>query len=165
VEREAASVADPIHRFDSGWEDEMFQDLRYGARTLLKDKAFTTIAVLTLALGIAANTAIFSLVDVVLIKSLPVKDPERLVALDSFNQRGEQRNFSHPLFEQLRARTTVFSGIFAASDWTTGIEMGDPASGNRTERAEMQFVSGEYFQVLGVNAVVGRMLTAADDQT
>src|ERR671922_1991635 len=83
------------------WEDEMIQDVRFGVRMLLKHKGFTAVAVLTLALGIGANTAIFSLVDAVLIKMLPVKSPEELVALDPFNQRGERGNFSYPMFEQL----------------------------------------------------------------
>jgi predicted permease len=146
-------------------EDEMFQDLRFGMRLLLKNPGFTAVAVLSLALGIGANTAIFSLVDAVLLKLLPVRNPEQLVALDSFSQRGEHRNFSHPLFEQLRARTSVFSGLFAAVDGTSRMEMDGPESGGQTEQAEVQLVSGEYFQVLGVNAVVGRMLTAEDDQT
>ena len=99
-------------------EDEVFQDLRYGVRMLIKHKGFTLVAVLSLALGIGANTAIFSLVDVVRSSCCRSKNPEQLIALDSFNLRGEQRNFSRPMFEQLRARTPVFSGIFAASDWT-----------------------------------------------
>ena len=164
IRRSTSAFWDAVWLQTYRWEDEMFQDIRYGARSLLKDKAFTTLAVLTLALGIGANTAIFSLVDVVLLKQLPVKDPERLIALDSFNQRDEQHNFSHPIFEQLRSRTPVFSGIFAASDWTTGLEMTTASSG-QPERPEVQFVSGEYFEVLGVNAVVGRALNAEDDLT
>jgi predicted permease len=146
-------------------EDEMFQDLRFGIRLLLKNPGFTAVAVLSLALGIGANTAIFSLVDAVLLKLLPVRSPEQLVALDSFNDRGEQRGFSHPVFEQLRARTSVFSGLFAANEGTARMEIVGPESGGQAEQAEVQLVSGEYFQVLGVNAVVGRTLTAADDQT
>ena len=147
------------------WEDAMIQDLRFGLRMLLKNPGFTAVAVLSLALGIGANTAIFSLVDAVLLKVLPVKSPEQLIALDSFNQRGEQRNFSHPVFEQLRAHTPVFSGIFAATDGTDRMEMTGPESGSQMEQAEVQLVSGEYFQVLAVNAVIGRVLTVVDDQT
>jgi len=146
-------------------EDEMFQDLRFGIRLLLKNPGFSAVAVLSLALGIGANTAIFSLVDAVLLKLLPVKNPEQVVALDSFSQRGERRNFSHPLFERLRARTFVFSGIFAANDGTARMELAGPESDGQTEQAEVQLVSGEYFQALGVDAVAGRTLTPADDQT
>ena len=147
------------------WEDEMFQDLRFGARMLLKHKGFTFVAVLSLALGIGANTAIFSLVDAVLLKLLPVKNPQELVALDSFNHRGEQRNFSHPVFTSLRMNTQAFSGIFAAVDGTTTMEVTGPELSLQPENADVQLVSGEYFQVLGVEAVVGRAITSADDQS
>src|SRR5262245_38455184 len=143
----------------------IWQDLRFGIRLLWKNRVFTAVAALSLALGIGANTAIFSLVDAVLLKSLPVKSPEQLVLLDAFNQRGERRNFSYQVFEQLRARTPFFSGVLAAIDGTNRMEVDDPGSGGRTEQAEVQLVSGEYFQVLGVNAAVGRMLTNADNQT
>jgi len=146
-------------------EDEMFQDLRFGIRLLWKNPGFTAVAALSLALGIGANTAIFSLVDAVLLKTLPVKSTEQLVLLDAFNQRGERRNFSYQVFEQLRVRTQFFSGVLAALDGTSRMEVSDPGSGAWTEQAEVQLVSGEYFQVLGVNAVVGRTLTAADNQT
>jgi putative ABC transport system permease protein len=142
----------------------MFQDLRFGIRLLWKNPGFTAVAALSLALGIGANTAIFSLVDAVLLKRLPVKSPDQLVLLDAFNQRGERRNFSFQVFEQLRARTQFFSGVLA-SPGTNRMEMADPGSGGRTEQAEVQLVSGEYFQVLGVNAVIGRTLTIADNQT
>ena len=143
----------------------IWQDLRFGIRLLWKNPGFTAVAALSLALGIGANTAIFSLVDAVLLKMLPVKSPEQLVLLDAFNQRGERRNFSYQVFEQLRARTQFFSGVLAAIDGTNRMEVDDPGSGGRTEQAEVQLVSGEYFQVLGVNAAVGRMLTNADNQT
>jgi predicted permease len=147
------------------WEDAMIQDLRFGLRMLLKHKGFTLVAVLSLALGIGANTAIFTIVDAVLLKLLPVKNPEQLVALDSFNNRGEQRNFSHPVFTNLRANTSVFSGMFAAEDGTTTMEVAGPESGLQPEDAEVQLVSGECFQVLGVEPVLGRALTSADDQS
>src|SRR5262245_24819694 len=96
--------------------EELLQDLRYGLRTLRKTPVFSSVAVLTLALGIGANTAIFSLVDPILIKSLPVKNPEGLVILKTVNQRGEDGiELSYPLFEQLRARTQIFSGVIATN--------------------------------------------------
>ena len=81
------------------------QDLRFAIRVLRRSPVYTTVVVLTLAIGIGANTAIFSLVDAVLIKLLPVNNPEQLVAIDTFSQRGERTNFSYPLFEHLRDRT------------------------------------------------------------
>ena len=144
----------------------MFQDLRFGIRLLWKNPGFTTVAALSLALGIGANTAIFSLVDAVLLKMLPVKSPEQLVALEGFNERGERNEiFSYPLFERLRDRSRVFTGVLAAEDDTNRVEMVGPEPGGRTEQAVVQLVSGEYFQVLGVNAVAGRLLTMADNQT
>src|SRR5262249_43691183 len=145
--------------------EDLIQDLRYGLRTLRKSPGFTAVAALSLALGIGANMAIFSLVDAVLLKMLPVKSPEQLVAIESFNQRGERSKiFSYPIFEQLRDRSQVFTGVLAAEDDTNSVEMVGPEPGGRTEQAEVQLVSGEYFQVLGVRAVAGRLLTAADNQ-
>ena len=144
-------------------EDEIVQDIRFALRHLLKNPAFTCVAVLSLALGIGANTAIFSLVDAVMVKMLPVRHPEQLVALDSFTQRAQQRNFSYPLFKYLRDRKSSFSGVLAASDGTSRMAMKMPSS-EATEQVEVQMVSGEYFQVLGVDAFVGRLLTADDEQ-
>jgi predicted permease len=145
------------------WIEDLVQDVRYGLRTLRKSPGFAAIATLSLALGIGANTAIFSLVDAVFLKLLPVKNPEQLVTLDSFNQRGERFNLSYPMFERLRDRPQVFTGVLAAQDGVARMEMVE--SPNRTEQAEVQLVSGAYFQVLGVNAVIGRTLTPADDRT
>lgn len=121
--RSTSAFWDALWLLPKRWEDEIVQDLRFGLRLLLKNRSFTVVAVLSLALGIGANTAIFSLVDAVLIKSLPVKSPEQLVAFDCQNNRGEQRNFSHPAFKELRSRTPGFSGIFAAMDGTSRLEM------------------------------------------
>src|SRR5262249_48361771 len=82
-------------------EEEMIQDLRYGVRMLLKSKGFTAVAAMTLALGIGANTAIFSVMNALLLRSLPVKDPEELVLLASVNRNGPDYIFSYPLYELL----------------------------------------------------------------
>jgi len=147
------------------WLETLWQDLRYGLRSLRKSPGFTTMAVLSLALGIGANTAIFSVVDAVLLKMLPVKEPERLVALDPFvpviNARGERYNFSYPLFKEVRDRGLSFSGVFAVLDGTRTMDLIKPGAG-QTEKAAVQLVSGEYFQVLAVNAIAGRILTPED---
>ena len=140
------------------------QDLRFAIRVLRRSPVYTTVVVLTLAIGIGANTAIFSLVDAVLIKLLPVNNPEQLVAIDTFNQRGERINFSYPLFEQLRDRTQTFKGVFAAIDGTSNMEMVGPTSNSQPLPVEVQLVSGEYFPVLGVNAITGRTLTVEDNK-
>src|SRR5262245_9198829 len=146
--------------------EDLMQDLRYGLRTLRKSPGFTTVAVLSLALGIGANTAIFSVVDPLVIKSLPVKDPEQLVVFLTVDQRGEFRDrFSYPMYEQLRARTQVFSGLFAESWFARRVEMLGAEPGSEREKLKLKLVSGEYFQVLGVNAILGRTLTTADNQT
>jgi predicted permease len=150
------------------WIEELMQDLRYGLRMLRKSPGFTAVAVLSLALGIGANTAIFSVVDPILLRSLPVKDPEQLVVLNNVDQRGrESHSFPYPMFEQLRARTQVFSGVFATQELggDGDVDMVGPEPGNQMGEARLLLVSGEYFQVLGVNAVLGRTLTKADDQT
>src|SRR6266849_4571966 len=97
------------------WEDEMFQDLRYGARMLVKHKGFTTVAVLSLALGIGANTAIFSLIDALLLKSLPVKDPQQLVLFSVVRPGGTDVAFSYPLIERFNQAKNSFAGIIAFS--------------------------------------------------
>jgi predicted permease len=146
------------------WIEDLVQDLRYGLRTLRKSPGFTTVAVLSLALGIGANTAIFSVVDPILLRSLPVKDPDQLVVLSPVNQqRKHGRWFSYSMYEQLRARTHVLSGIFATNS-VRSTDMVGPEPGNQAEKARLQLVSGEYFQVLGVNAFIGRTLTTADNQ-
>jgi len=146
--------------------EDLIQDLRYGLRTLRKSPGFTAVAVLSLALGIGVNTAIFSVVDPLMIRSLPVEDPEQLVVLRTVDQRGDVRErFSYPMFERLRARTQVFSGLFAESWFARRVEMNSSESGNQSEKVKLKLVSGEYFQVLGVNAILGRTLTTADNQT
>src|SRR5215468_11349944 len=147
------------------WDEDMFQDLRFGFRMLWKNPGFTLIAALTLALGIGANTAIFSLLDAVLLKSLPVKRPEQLVALKKAGPRGASMNFSYPLIERLRDENQVFAGILA----TSGVgraKMGvEGAASGQSEYAAREMTSGGYFATLGVTALLGRTFTAEDDKT
>ncbi len=139
------------------WVEELSRDLRHGARLLRRSPAFTLVAVLSLSLGIGANTAIFSLMDAVVLKALPVENPDQLVVLARVNPRGGRSNLSYPLFERLRQADQIFSGTFAALDGTYRVE---EAQG----RAEVQVVSGEYFQVLGVQMTLGRALMPEDDK-
>jgi predicted permease len=149
--------------------EQLRHDLLYGARLLAKSPGFTAVAVLSLALGIGANTAIFSLIDTVLLKLLPVKDPAQLVALTDPNfsgvsigtSTGERGNLSTREFEALRERTPSFSGMFAAQsdyDRTTA-----SIGGKAPEEVNTRLVSGEYFTVLGAGAAIGRTFTAADE--
>ena len=149
----------------------MFQDIRYGLRILMKKPGFTLIAVLSLALGIGANTAIFSLVDAVLIKSLPVQQPDQLVLFGKGRSQGMTNGFpdgstdlfSYPFYRRAQQHTDVFSGVAGLLSITWPVH-GFVNSSNDIEQMQVQLVSGSYFPVLGVNAGLGRVLTEADDQ-
>ena len=147
---------------------DLWQDLRYAWRMAWRRPGFTIAAALTLALGIGANTAIFGLVDAVLIRKLPVNQPEQLVLLEQTMVRGGSQNMSRPLFERLREEGSVLSGVFSgllsAQDGIASVEIGFNTAA-ATETASVQAVSGEYFQVLGTSAFVGRVFTPDDDRT
>jgi predicted permease len=145
----------------------LLQDVRYGLRMLAKAPGFTAIAVLTLALGIGANTAIFSLTDQVLLRRLPVPHAEQLVELRSpgpnpgstWSDGIEGSSFSYPMYKDLREQTKdAFSGLLATYPVALDIS-GHGAS----ERASGELVSGNYFQVLGVTPALGRMFTPEDE--
>ncbi|HYN10081.1 MAG TPA: ABC transporter permease [Vicinamibacterales bacterium] len=141
----------------------MLHDLRYACRWLGRSPGFTLVAVLTLALGIGGTTAIFTLVDAVLVKTLPVREPERLVLLDAVNSRGGLQNLSYPFFERLRDAGGVFESVFASADGTIDVEMIGLPPGGQPERITLSLVSGRYFDVLGVGAIAGRTFGAADE--
>ena len=143
------------------WEDEMIQDLRFGARMLLKHKSFTLIAVLTLALGIGANTAIFSVVDKVLLRSLTVKDPQALalVSGETVNPKFMNNIFSYPDYVDYREQNEVFSGL-AAFAWITA-RLGE---GEGSDKFSLEAVSGNFFDVLGVAAAQGRVIQDEDNR-
>lgn len=149
----------------------MFQDIRYGIRMLLKKPGFTLVAVLSLALGIGANTAIFSLLDAVMIKRLPVQEPQELVLFGKGEDQGASLGppigntdlFSYPFYRQVQQRSDMFSGVASLLSMTWTVH-GFVNSSNEIEQMEVQLVSGSYFPVLGVNAALGRVLTEADDQ-
>ncbi len=146
-------------------EDEMFQDLRYGARMLLKSKMFTAVAVLSLALGIGANTAIFSLINALMLRTLPVKNVEELALFSVAGPNvpsGAIYNCNYPLYKMFRDRAQSFTGVIAgAGVGRARLLVNEP--GAVAESVEQQRVSGNFFAVLGVNTVVGRALTEADD--
>ncbi len=153
----------------------MLQDLRYGLRMLLKHKGFTAVAVLSLALGIGANTAIFSLIDAVMLRALPVQEPDRLVLFGNAESAGitigfpdsSQDLFSYPTYREVRQRNQVFSDIAAVHSFPSRVHGVVHASGStgELEQINAQMVSGTYFSVLGVNALLGRTLTPDDDDT
>jgi putative ABC transport system permease protein len=139
----------------------MIQDVRFAARMLAKNPAFTSIAVITLALGIAANSAIFSVLNTALFQPLPVKDPSSLIGLYRKIPQDENYNrFSYPNFLDVRDRNRSLAGLaayyFTAFNLSTGAE---------TERAWGKIVSGNYFSVLGVEPALGRSFLPEEDRT
>jgi predicted permease len=171
--QEPIAVGNDSNNFFSG----IFQDLRYALRMLRKSPGFTAVAVLTLALGIGANTAIFSFIDTLVLRSIPVKDPRQLVV---FNWSGHRRpdlhgqsdygdcanqagigdcSFSIPFFKTVRAQSNSFSSVAAFAG-----PMDIDLSGNGTaSMARGLYVSGDFFSTLGVNTFIGRPLALSDD--
>jgi putative ABC transport system permease protein len=155
----------------------LIQDLRYALRMLRKSPGFTAVAVLTLSLGIGANTAAFSLIDAVMLRTLPVERPDELLQLKRQDPRyagggpasfsnllsflwdgGASPSFSNPLWEQVRDQQNVFSGVFAWSN-----NRFDLARGGTVQPAEGSFVSGDFFTTLGLRPAAGRLITGSDD--
>ncbi len=135
------------------------QDLHYGVRMLLKHRGFTCVAVLTLALGIGANTAIFSLIDAVLLKMLPVTNPEQLVLLRHAHGGKTVTTFPYRTYKQIRDQNEVFSGLLAYHPLRLSVSI----DGQPEPAVAGQLVSGNYHSVLGVNTVLGRTILPDDD--
>jgi hypothetical protein len=133
----------------------MIRDLSYGIRTLCRTPAFTLLAVLAIALGIAGNTAIFSAIDEQVLRSLPVPHPEQLVELQP---RGLHDRFSIPVFEYLRDSSGSFNGIFAEDSGRISIQ-----ADGQSDFIRNRFVSGNFDAVMGLRPVLGRGFTPADD--
>jgi predicted permease len=142
---------------------------------LLKKPGFTLIAVLSLALGIGANTAIFSLLDAVLLRTLPVREPQKLVLFGNAKSQGITTGFpdastdlfSYPFYGRVAQRNDLFSGVagLMSITWTVHGFVNATQAGSEIEKMQVQLVTGSYFPVLNVNASLGRVLTEADDQT
>ena len=144
------------------WLDRLVQDVQYGVRTLAKNPTFSLVAVGTLALGIGANTAMFSLLDQVVLRLLPVSHPEQIVIVrETGNHYGNSygpNTISWPMFEDLRDNNQVFSGMFCRFPTTVTIGYGDHAA-----QIPAELVSGSYFPILGVGAALGRTIAPDDD--
>jgi putative ABC transport system permease protein len=146
----------------------LMQDLRFCLRQIRRSPGFMITAVITLALGVGANTAIFSLLDQALLRSLPVRSPEQLVVLkgtgkawegrSSDSGAGPEESFSYPMYRDLRDRGPVFDGLLVTSSTDVGISRNGASS-----LANAEIVSGNYFNVLGVPAARGRLLAPTDD--
>src|SRR5262250_2261565 len=166
LRRSIGAFRDALLLQPSRLEDEMFQDLRFGVRMLLKNKSFTAVAILSLAVGIGANTAIFQLVNAVRLRMLPVKAPRELAEVRLADMRGARGGFgrspsvTNRIWKQIRERQQAFSNIFA---WGTDNNVNIAPSGE-VRRARMLYVSGDFFNTLGVQSALGRLFTTADDQ-
>ena len=156
-----------------GWLDDLGKDIRYGLRMLRKNPGFTAVAVITLALGIGANTAIFTLVDAVMIKTLPVADPGQLYRLGDNNNccemTGTQNGgsfvlYPYPLYQELRDHTPEFSELVAFTPSLADLSVRRSHASSPAEPYTGEFVSGNYFRMFGVGAIAGRTLMPSDDK-
>jgi len=158
------------------WWTDWLKDVRFGARLLVQQPAFTALATLTLALGIGANTAIFTIFDALLLRSLPVRDPGRLVLLNAAPNEGTSvgspptgrwRLFSYEIYEHLRKQPLPFESLAAFRSGETPVAVrfpGEADDSGAPERAQAHLVAGSYFNVMGVAAALGRTLTEDDDR-
>jgi len=155
---------------------DWWNDLRFGARLLVQKPAFTIVAALTLALGIGANTAIFTLFDAVLLRSLPVREPGRLVLFSASPgegtstgdpPKGRWRLFSTEVYEFLRKQPLPYESLAAFRSGEAAVSVhlaGDAGGAGPAQRAQAHLVSGTYFTVMGVSPALGRLLTGDDDR-
>lgn len=142
-----------------GWLEDLVADCRYGIRLLGRSPVFTLVAVLSLALGIGANTAIFSLIDTIMLRSMPVAEPDRLVEFMKYFSRGRGA-ISHPLFEQLRTQSRSFMAMFAHSS----VDVRNISFGDVEEPVRTALASAGYYSTLGVPAVLGRTFGPQDER-
>ena len=164
------------------WLESLWTDVRYGARMLRKSPGFTMVAILTLALGIGANTAIFTILDGVLLQALPVRDPAQLVLLQWHTHHGPKYDeysgfgdcddgsdaahhwgcsYSSPMFDAIHSGVTVFDGVCAFAG-PAKLTMTGPGAASSVNG---EIISGDYFKVLGVRTSIGRPIEAGDDTT
>jgi len=152
--------------------ENFIQDVRYGLRQLRRSPGFAAVATLLLALGIGANTAIFSLIDNLLLRQLPIEHPEQLVILSDPASRGvgigtssgERRLYSYPEFVHLRDHNQVFSGMFASESNESRLNVSVNGATDANEQIRSRLVTGGYFPVLGVHTLLGRVFTVDEDK-
>ncbi len=142
--------------------ETLAQDLRYASRMLVRNPGFTAVTILTLALGIGANTGLFSLVNSVLLGNLPVRNPQELVVVEYTDGRSQEaeEDFSYPMYQAMRDQNTVFANVLTRS----GVDF-NASYGGQSERAVGEMVSGNYFETLGVQPFLGRLISSEDDLT
>ena len=141
------------------WFEDLRQDVRYAARSLRRSPTLAAVVVLSLALGIGANTAIFSLIDAVMLRVLPIDKPEDLTLLRRGTEAQGSTTFTNPLWESVRDHQDIFSGTFAWSSTRF-----DLARGGAVHYVRGMFISGAYFRTLGIKPAAGRLIVPVDDQ-
>ena len=175
-------IREEIYHMNSlGWLETLWQDLRYAVRQLRRSPGLTAVIVLSLTLGIGANTAVFTLTDAVMFKLLPVKNPQQLILLGWVRSRGKsfkvdmsgygiadpqgrevRASFAYPLIERMRAQSDAFSSVFGFVPMGWSKETLSVVIGGQASAADGVMVTGDYFSGLGIVPVVGRVLTDAD---
>jgi MacB-like periplasmic core domain len=148
------------------WLDDLGRDLRHGLRVLARSKAFTATALISLALGIGANAGIFTLLDQVLLRALPVREPERLVHIDwrgskvgSHYGTGAPNKVSYPVCQELEERREIFDGLSCRHPTEVTL-----STGGEHQLTRIEVVSGSYFSVLGVRPALGRLIESYDNR-
>src|SRR5687768_14241911 len=139
------------------WIDSLLGDVRYGLRAMRRSPVFTSVAIASLALGIGANTAIYTLMDAIVIRALAVPAPEQLAQVIGGDDDREG-HFTNPLWEQVRDRQTGFDAITAFSETSFNI-----ADGGEVRRIQGMWASGDFFTLFGMQPAIGRLFTRADD--
>lgn len=140
--------------------ETLAQDVRYAMRMLRKNPVFAIVAILTLGLGIGANTAIFTLINAIMLRSLPVKNPEQLVFFSRSNIEGKDwPSFPYPFYREVRDRNTVLDGVICQSGMAPSLSVN-----GSSERVNGELVSGNFYDVLGIRPYIGRLFTTDDDR-
>ena len=153
-----AGIEEAVRDVRGRWLEDFGRDVRYALRTLGRNRAFAAVAVLSLALGIGANAAIFSLINAVMLRALPVREPDRLVQINRVSPEGRPMAVSYPLFEYFRDNMTSISAVFAHSTGEQPI-----AIDGEEDFVRVEVVTGDYYTVLGLEPAAGRLLGPADD--
>ena len=153
--------AKDLHRDERSfvWIEQLLQDLRHAVRSLRKSPAFAAVALLSLAFGIGVNTAIFTLVNGILLKNLPVPDPHRIVQLSAHLPEFDSSGFSFPVYRELRRQNGIFADVIAFAGRSTALDLGGEPS-----KIDFELVTGSYFSFFGARPALGRLLDEEDDR-
>ena len=152
----AVAIREEVRDVRGRWLDDFIKDLQYALRTLRRSPTFAIVAVLSLTLGIGANAAIFAVVNAVMLGSLPVREPDRLIQITRARSDGRPAQVSYPIFESFRDHIESISDAFVQMSRTQTVDIGD-------EEVRADIVSGTYFTLLGLEPAAGRLLVPADD--